>query len=135
MVDVTGVGANSIDDVLRIAADFQSLAASGKVRVSDRRWFFGGPTATALSACAALGLRVRYIGALGSDEQGRRMRAELAARGVNTDHAVRGRAANAGAVIVVDHTGHRTVLWQRDEALALTPDQIPAGILEDSRRR
>lgn len=133
MTDVTGVGANSMDCVLRIPGDFQSLAASGKARISNRRWFCGGQTATAMAACAALGLRAGYIGAFGSDDDGRRVRAELTGRGVDVKSAVDGRAENPGAVIMVDHHGHRTVLWHRDATLALTPDQIPAAVLQDSR--
>src|SRR3954451_20813822 len=84
--DVTGVGANSMDHVLRIPCDIQSLADSGKVRISSRHWFCGGQTATTISACAALGLRTAYIGAFGSDENGRRIREELDARGVDVSH-------------------------------------------------
>jgi sulfofructose kinase len=133
MIDVTGVGANSIDQVLRIPADIQSVLSSGKVRITSQHWFCGGQTATAMSACAALGLRARYIGAFGSDEHGTRIRAELADRGVDVGHAVVGAAVNAGAVIVVDHTGHRTVFWNRDERLRLDPAQIPADVLMDSK--
>jgi sugar/nucleoside kinase (ribokinase family) len=133
MTDVTGVGVNSIDCVLRIPGDVQSLAASGKTRIGSRRWFCGGQTATAMSACAALGLRARYIGAFGSDEHGPRMRAELAGRGVDVRDAMEADAANAGAVIVVDRNGQRTVLWHREDALAMPPDQLPAAVLTDSR--
>ena len=133
MIDVTGVGANSMDHVLRIPGDVASLVASGKRRIISRQRFCGGQTATAMSACAALGLRTGYIGAFGSDEQGQRMRAELASRGVDVQHASDGDAANPGAVIVVDETGRRTVLWHRDDRLALTPEQIPAEVLTQSR--
>jgi sulfofructose kinase len=133
VIDVTGVGANSMDLVLRIRGDVASLAASGKRRVTNRQRFCGGQTATAMSACAALGLRAGYIGAFGADAPGQRMRAELADRGVDVQHASDGEAANAGAVIVVDETGRRTVLWDRDDRLALTPEQIPAGALKRSR--
>ena len=133
MIDVTGVGANSIDHVLRICGDVASLVASGKRRISGQDWRCGGQTATAMSACAALGLRAGYIGAVGTDNHGRRMRAELVERGVNVEHLVEGPAPNPGAVIVVDESGCRTVLWHRDERLALMPDQIPAEILTRSR--
>jgi sulfofructose kinase len=131
--DVTGVGANSIDLVLRIPTEIQSLAESGKVRIDGRQWFCGGQTATTVSACAALGLRARYIGAFGSDDDGKRLRAELARRGVDVVDAVDGDGVNPGAVIVVDVTGRRTVIWERDDRLGLTPDDIPHDVLKDSR--
>jgi len=133
MIDVTGVGANSMDHVLRISGDVASLLASGKRRISGQEWRCGGQTATAMSACAALGLRAGYVGAVGADEHGRQMRAELTRRGVNAQHIVEGAAASPGAVIVVDESGRRTVLWYRDERLALTPEQIPADVLTRSR--
>jgi sulfofructose kinase len=133
MTDVTGVGANSIDHVLRIPTDIHSLAASGKVRLTSQDRCYGGQTATTMAACAALGLRARYIGAFGSDPQGRRMRAELTARNVDVQHCVDAGVPNAGAVIIVDRTGSRTVIWHRDDGLGLAPAQIPVSVLKDSR--
>jgi len=133
MIDVAGIVADAIDQALRIPIDFHSLAATGKIRVSSQQRFCGGQTATAMSACAALGLRARYIGVFGSDAGGRRMRAELAGRGIDLSFAVDGRGPNAGAVIVVDNAGRRTVLWDRDERLRLSPDQIPDDSLRDAR--
>jgi sulfofructose kinase len=133
MIDVAGVGANSIDDVLQIPVDIHALADSGKVRITGRASFCGGQTATAMCACAALGLRAAYIGAFGSDDRGTRMRAELTARGVDVRHARDDDAPNAGAVIVVDGTGQRTVLWERDERLRLTPEQIAIEVLQSAK--
>jgi sugar/nucleoside kinase (ribokinase family) len=133
VIDVTGVGANSMDHVLRIPGDVASLAVSGKRRILSQQWCCGGQTATAMSACAAFGLRAAYVGAFGADAHGQRLRAELSGRGVDVQHASDGDAANPGAVIVVDDTGRRTVLWHRDDRLALTPEQIPAGVLKQSR--
>jgi sugar/nucleoside kinase (ribokinase family) len=133
MIDITGVGANSIDRVLRIPVDIHSLASSGKVRVTSQQWSSGGQTATAMSACAALGLRARYIGAFGSDDHGRRVRAELAGRGVDVHLSDDSDGPNPGAVIIVDATGCRTVLWDCDERVRVVPEQISMEILKDSR--
>ena len=48
---------------------------------------------TALCTCAALGLRASYVGAFGNDENGRRIREELARRGVSTDRGADARGA------------------------------------------
>jgi len=133
MIEVIGVGANSMDHVLRIPGDVVSLVASGKRRISGQEWRCGGQTATAMSACAALGLRAGYVGAVGSDEHGRQMRAELTRCGVDVQHIVESNAPSPGAEIIVDESGRRTVLWHRDERLALTPEQIPADVLAQSR--
>src|SRR5438045_2353923 len=118
MTDVTGVGADSMDHVLRLPGDVAALLTSGKARIVRQQWSCGGQTATAMSACAALGLSARYIGAFGSDDHGRRLRSELASRGVDVSDAVDGDAPNPGAVVVVDDGGRRTVLWHRDARAA-----------------
>ena len=77
MLDVVGVGTNSVDEVLQLPGEAVSVLAGGKVRVSDRRFLCGGQTATVMAACAALGLRSGYIGAFGSDDHGRLIRNAL----------------------------------------------------------
>lgn len=129
MFDVVGVGANSVDQVLIIPGKISALMASGKMRVADRHVFCGGQAATTLSACAALGLKSRYLGCFGSDDYGRMMRAELERRGVDVRHAVDRDAQNADAIIIVDGEGRRTVMWDRNERLRLEPEHLHAGIL------
>jgi sugar/nucleoside kinase (ribokinase family) len=82
--------------------------------------------ATALATCASLGLKTKYIGATGTDENGRRLRHELARRGVDQSDAVIRDAPNQFAVILVDESsGERIVLWDRNERLALRPRELP----------
>ena len=90
--------------------------------------------ATALSACAAFGLRAAYLGAIGTDDNGRRIRQELASRGLDLSHVVTRDGANQFAVITVDErTGERIVLWDRDERLLLQPDEVPAELIASAR--
>ena len=77
MLDVVGVGTNSVDEVLQLPGEARAVLAGGKVRVSDRQFLCGGQTATVMAACAALGLRSGYLGAFGSDEHGRLIRNAL----------------------------------------------------------
>ena len=46
MLDVVGVGTNSVDEVLQLPGEAGAVLAGGKVRVSDRRFMCGGQTAT-----------------------------------------------------------------------------------------
>ena len=90
--------------------------------------------ATALSACAALGLRAAYVGAIGTDNNGRRVLRELAGRGIDLSHVVTRDGANQFAVIAVDETtGERIVLWDRDERLMLQPADVPAALIASAR--
>ena len=132
--DVVGVGANSVDFVNLLPACPQPAGAFAKMRIRDRRVLCGGQMATAMSACASLGLRSKYVGVSGSDENGRRIRHELALRHVDvTDLLIRD-AENQFAVILVDETtGERIVLWHRDDRLCLLERELPADALAAAR--
>jgi sugar/nucleoside kinase (ribokinase family) len=86
----------------------------------------GGQVASAMVACAKLGLRVEYIGTMGDDERGRIQRDSLLGTGINLDDVqIRPGCANQSAYIVIDQsTGERTVLWRRPDCLRLTPEEI-----------
>jgi len=67
-----------------------------------------------LCTAAAMGLRAKYIGTLGSDNNGFLMKAELEGRGLDLGHVVVRPGPNPFAVIlVVQPTGERIVLWER----------------------
>ena len=127
VVDVVGIGENSIDLVYRVPA---AIAPDGKQPISRYRESAGGQVATTLCTCASLGLRTAYAGAFGSDEHGRRLRELLTARGVDVASAPVRPARNRYAVVIVDESsGKRSILWERDPALALRPDEIPRRAL------
>ena len=129
--DVVGIGENSLDLVYRLAGP---LAPHGKTQIADRQVLPGGQVATTLATCAALGLRARYLGTFGCDDHARIIREALESRGVDTRSAIVRDAPNRLAVILVEHaTGDRTVLWQRDPALALRAGDVPADLVRDAR--
>src|SRR5512134_679606 len=98
--DVVGVGANSVDYVYRLPAYPEPEGPHAKLRVSSHSISCGGQIATTLSTCAAMGLRAKYVGAVGSDVNGQRLRAELHHRGIDTTSIVERDALNAYAVIL-----------------------------------
>ena len=124
-LDVIGLGENSIDRVLVVPT---LPAASMKMRVSGASRLCGGQVATTLAACAHLGLRTAYTGAIGNDDDGRLVRDTLAARGIDLTHLrVRPIASTRWATILVDmRNGERVVLWDRDAALSLTTAEVAA---------
>ena len=133
-MDVVGVGTNSIDLVYVLTEYPQPGGATSKLPVKSYRVLPGGQTATVLCTCAALGLRTSYVGAFGSDENGRRMRHELAGRGVSTENALTRDAPNRHAVILIDERhGERVVLWERSPALAVRADELPDSLLAVAR--
>ncbi|HVL66161.1 MAG TPA: PfkB family carbohydrate kinase [Vicinamibacterales bacterium] len=132
--DVIGVGANSVDYVNRLPAYPEPQGPFSKMRIREQAVCCGGQTATALAACARLGLRARYLGATGTDGNGKRIREELAQRGVDASEAVIRDVPNQFAVILVDEqSGERIVLWDRDERLRLRPREIARETIAAAR--
>ncbi len=132
--DVVGVGANSVDYVYRLPDSPRADSPTAKLRIASHTVSCGGQMATALAACAALGLRTAYIGAVGTDDNGRRIRQELGGRGIDLSHLVTREGHNQFAVITVDErSGERVVLWDRDDRLMLQPEDIPAGVIASAR--
>ena len=133
-LDVLGVGCNSVDYVYRLPAPPRADSPTAKMRISSHTVSFGGQTATTMAACAALGLRAGYLGAVGNDDNGRKLTAELARRGVDVSHVLTRGAPNRFAVIAVDNqSGERLVFWDRDARLNLSAADIRPEVIASAR--
>ncbi|MCL5744940.1 MAG: carbohydrate kinase family protein, partial [Acidobacteria bacterium] len=121
--DVVGVGLNATDSLL-VVPHFPAYA--GKVPFEREILSPGGQVASALVACAALGLRAKYIGSVGDDERGRIQMESLRQSRINLDHVqLRENCPNQSAYIIIDSsTGERTVLWNRPDCLRIDPEEI-----------
>ncbi|HVV46039.1 MAG TPA: PfkB family carbohydrate kinase [Bryobacteraceae bacterium] len=121
--DVVGVGLNATDTVLTVP---RFPPYGGKAPFTREFYSVGGQVATALVACAALGLRARYIGTIGDDERGRLQWESLEASGIDLSHVQRRKnCPNQSAYIIVDEsTGERTIFWSRPACLAISPEEI-----------
>lgn len=130
--DVVGVGLNATDTLLLLP---KFPAYAGKVPFTEEILSPGGQVASAMVACAKLGLRVKYIGTIGDDERGRIQIESLQGQGINLDHVqIRKGCPNQSAYILIDHmTGERTVLWRRPDCLKLDPSEITTEQIATSR--
>ncbi|MFN7992334.1 MAG: PfkB family carbohydrate kinase [Bryobacteraceae bacterium] len=110
-------------------------AYAGKVPFEEEILSPGGQVASAMAACARLGLRTKYIGTVGDDERGRIQMASLEASGINLDHVQRRKGCpNQSAYIIIDRgTGERTVLWSRPECLRIDPAEITPEQIQCAR--
>ena len=130
--DVVGMGLNAVDHIC-VVPRFPKYEE--KLRMVDFRKSPGGQVASALAACAAWGLRARYIGKVGGDDLGAFSLASLAGAGIDTScvTTVQG-VANQFAFILVDaSTGERTIIWRRDPALEVKPGEVPVGAICSGR--
>jgi sulfofructose kinase len=132
--DVLGVGCNSVDRVYRLPASPRPDSPTAKLRISSHAIMCGGQMATAMAACAGLGLKTAYFGCVGHDHDGRLIRSELEQRGVDVSHVLTRECANRFAVITVDETsGERIVLWDRDERLNLRARDFDPALIGSAR--
>jgi sugar/nucleoside kinase (ribokinase family) len=112
----------------------QPFGSFAKMKIQRQEILCGGQMATAMSTCAALGLRAKYVGVTGTDENGRRVRRELERRGIDLADLIIRDAQNQFAVILVDETnGDRIVLWDRDEKLMMRERDLPADAITTAR--
>lgn len=130
--DVLGVGLNATDTLL-LLPEFPPYA--GKISYTQELLSPGGQVATAIVACAKLGLRAKYIGTIGDDFRGNVQRQSLEATGVDiSDLIVRRECPNQTAYILIDRrTGERTVLWHRADSLRLTPADLPLDAITSTK--
>ena len=134
MIDVVGVGANSIDFVCRLPTYPRPESPFAKVEITEHLISPGGQVTTALATCAAFGLKTSYIGTIGSDAHGRLMRDALRRRGIDDSHAITRDAGNPFAVILLDdREGERVVLWHRDPSVVLDASEISREVIAGAR--
>lgn len=132
--DVIGLGANSVDYVYMLPAYPQASGLRAKMRVSAHFLCCGGQVATALATCSRMGLRTKYLGTTGTDDNGRRIREELDRRKIDLTDAIIRDAPNQFAVILVEErSGERIVLWDRDERMRLREREVPPEVFLSTR--
>ncbi len=115
------VGHCSIDHVFQIE---QFPERATKTPAHRYQIIGGGMAANAALACARLGARVRFVGAVGLDDAGRMVREQLAAEGIDLTHLQEVPHAHTSAsAIIVDQQGERQIFNHRGNAMALA--QVP----------
>lgn len=129
-VDVVGVGLNATDTLIPVE---HYPARGSKVEFRSAKVLPGGQTATAMVACQKWGLRARYVGKIGDDPAGELHRAEFEKVGVEAHLFTTQGCASQQAFILVDDLGERTVLWKRDERLALQAEEVKREWIVNAR--
>jgi sulfofructose kinase len=130
-VDIVGVGLNATDTIIRLP-HFPAFNSKVEFRVADV--LPGGQVATAVTACARWGLKVRYIGKIGDDAAALLQQEEMRKVGVEAHWIVVPHCQSQSAFILVDeNTGERTVLWKRDPQLELRPEELERGWIANAK--
>ncbi len=100
--DIVGIGQNAVD-VLILADHYP--AYTGKVRFHQEIQSPGGQVATAIAACAKLGLRTKYVGTVGNDALSAVQRASLETTGIDISDLLNRDGATQSGYIAIDKEG------------------------------
>jgi len=130
--DVFGVGQNALDRVCEVDG---LLQLGEKREMPGCRDLPGGQVATAVLACARLGLRCAYAGKLGDDAAAALALAALREAGVDLSgvQTVEGASTQTAVILVDGPSGERTLLWHRSAALRIAPGDLDRARVESAR--
>jgi sulfofructose kinase len=121
-IAVIGVGINATDTIIRLP-HFPTL--DSKVEMLSAEVKPGGQVASAMVACRRWGLRARYVGKIGDDSAGKLQVREMQRERVEAHWLVaRGSSSQIAYILVDEPSGERTILWKRDPAITLLPQDL-----------
>jgi sulfofructose kinase len=131
-VDVVGLGTNALDLLGVIGGPPEP---DTKAPLLDFEVQGGGMVATAMVACARLGLRARYVGKFGDDYWARLGRRLLARDGVDVRHALPapGSPGHVSIMLIDAGTGARTGFFRRPPAYAIQPEELDRAAITSGR--
>ena len=97
-------------------------------------FFAGGSTANIAAGIGRLGYRSRFVGRVGSDDNGRKLRHAFEADGVDVRwlREIEG-GRTAQTIIAVDRTGQRVIYSLGGEAILQNPDEFEDEIMENAK--
>jgi len=123
-----GVGENSLDRIQRVRTWPEPGGKIERIEADARP---GGQMATALLGCARLGLRTRYLGAVGDDEAAGQVLRPLERAGVELSDVQRipGVSTRSAVILVRDGDGERSVLAGGEPLPRLSVERLDPGAI------
>jgi sugar/nucleoside kinase (ribokinase family) len=105
-----------------------------KIHLRQVRTEPGGQVATALTTCARLGLKARYIGSVGADSWGKAQLDSLREEKLEIHvREVEGAASQVAIIFLEEGVGERTILWRRDPALQYPVEELRPELITSAR--
>jgi sulfofructose kinase len=122
--DAVGFGLNAVDHLVVVP---HYPAFDTKTRLLQHVQAAGGQTASAMAALRRLGMNTAYAGRFGSDAEGSFGLDSMRAEGVDLEFAevIEGSNTQIAFILIDQRNGERTVIWDRDDRLAYSPDDVP----------
>lgn len=113
---------------LDIVVEVERLPAPGETVVGgDRRELPGGKGANQAVAASRLGAEVAFVGRVGADEAGRRLRAGLVEEGVAVAYLREDEAPTGVALIAVDRAGENSIVVSPGANARVGADDVEAA--------
>ncbi len=130
--DVIGFGVNALD-LIAIIDGYPEPDTKVQFQTFDVQG--GGVVATAMAACARLGLRARYIGKVGTDFWSRVAVKTLSREGIDVRHVLKakGSPGHVSLVLADKASGARTLFFRRPPAYAIGPEELNRDALTAGR--
>lgn len=124
------VGSINLDTVFTVAA----LPAPGETVLGSAPVTRpGGKGANQAVAAARAGAQVSFVGAVGDDDAGERLRRHLQVNGVATEGLTTAPESSGSAIITVDHAGENTIVVTPGANAALTVDSGQRALIADAQ--
>lgn len=130
--DCVGLGLNAFDRILVVP---HYPPADGKVAFEQLCESAGGQVASALAALSLWQLKTRYIGRIGDDDAGQRVKESLTRYGVDlTDIITVSGCRTQHAFIIAARRDHsRTIYWNRPAELTIKPEELDPSAINSGR--
>ena len=129
--DYVGVGFCSNDDISLLP----EIPLDSKVKIIEHTIQGGGPAATSTVAAARLGLSAAFISAVGDDDAGKKILADMEKEGVCTK-AIKvreGRTSPVAYCWIDQPTGKRSVAWTRGDTEELEENEADLEIVANAK--
>ena len=130
--DAVGFGLNAVDHLI-LMPEYPTFDT--KTRLIEHVQSAGGQAASAMAGLQRLGLKTAYAGRFGSDAEGQFGLATLRDAGVNVERVemIEGARTQIAFIVIDARNGERTIFWERDERLAYSAEEAPAGFAARGR--
>jgi sulfofructose kinase len=124
--DVVGLGVNVINHLFLVARFPEPDTKIDPLAVTEQG---GGVVATALVACARLGLKTKYVGKVGADDPGKLSRKSLEQEGIDTADLVVDPHENTRVTfgLIEQVSGRRTLIRGAEPLARLRPEEVPGA--------
>ena len=131
MCEVLGIGSFAID-FLCVTDGYPQ--EDEKMEVDTFEIQGGGNIATACVAAGRLGGNVCYHGAVGSDDNTKRILEELRQEKIDTDHIEIKKGKNPAAFVIINRkSSTRTIVYSKKQVPSFGFEDVDTGIIRDSR--